>query len=125
MSGPSQPFAARGRSLLRQLLAMGQTRLEMLGLEVEQEKLLLARELRLLALIIVCAGLAGFTLVLWVALSFPDRLRFWVLGALVLVFAAAGVAGWLRLRHVARRERLFARVIAQLRLDGVALGEEE
>ncbi|HTY49627.1 MAG TPA: phage holin family protein [Steroidobacteraceae bacterium] len=121
----SPPLAARGRSLLRQALAMGQTRLEMLGLEIEQEKLLLARELRLVALIVLCAGLGGFTLVLWVALSFPARLRFWVLGALVLVFAVAAAAGWLHLKRVARRERLFARVIAQLRLDGVALGDEE
>ncbi len=56
-------LADRTRSLLRQLLAMGQTRLEMLGLAVEQEVRVLSQQLKFAAVCIVGAWLAGTCLV--------------------------------------------------------------
>src|SRR5262249_59303675 len=76
MSEASQPLVARGKSLLEQLLRIAQNRLELLTIELEQEKLRLARDLRLASLCAVCAWLAGFTLVLWAALALPPHARF-------------------------------------------------
>ena len=114
-------FAERGRSLLRQLLAMGQTRLEMLGLAVEQEVSALARELRLAALCIISAWLAGTSLVLWVAIMFPRQVGLWILGVLCVLFAFTSLLSWQVLKRVSIRERLFSRLAEQLRQDAQAL----
>jgi uncharacterized membrane protein YqjE len=114
-------FAERSRSLLRQVLAMGQTRLEMAGLAIEQEVHALGRELRLAAITIIAAWLAGTSLVLWVALVFPRQIGLWVLGILCVLFALTSLISWRVLKHASRRERLFARLAEQLRLDAKAL----
>ena len=114
-------FAERARSLLRQILAMGQTRLEMLGLAVEQEVNALARELRLAALCIISAWLAGTSLVLWVAVMFPRQVGLWILGVLCILFAVTSLMSWQVLKRVSIRERLFTRLAEQLRQDAKAL----
>lgn len=125
MADGAQPIIGRGKHLLDQLLRITQTRLELLSLELEQERLNITRELRVAALCVISAWLAGFTLVLWVALAFPPDVRFIVLGVLFGVFALASVIAWLALRkRVMQRAPIFARVIAQLRLDRASLGTE-
>jgi uncharacterized membrane protein YqjE len=114
-------FAERTRSLLRQLLAMGQTRLEMLGLAIEQEVHHLGRELKLAAVCIVAAWLAGTSLVLWVALVFPRQVGLWILGVLCVLFALTSLISWRALKRAARRERVFSRLADQLRRDAKAL----
>lgn len=114
-------FAERSRSLLRQLLAMGQTRLEMVGLAVEQEVNALGRELRLAALCIISAWLAGTSLVLWVAIIFPRQVGLWILGVLCVLFAFTSLMSWQVLKRVSVRERLFSRLADQLRQDAQAL----
>jgi uncharacterized membrane protein YqjE len=114
-------FAERGRSLLRQLLAMGQTRLEMVGLAVEQEVNALGRELRLAALCIISAWLAGTSLVVWVAVMFPRQVGLWILGVLCVLFAVTSLLSWQVLKRVSVRERLFTRLADQLRRDAQAL----
>jgi len=120
MSG-SPTFAERTRSLLRQILAMGQTRLEMIGLAVEQEVAALGRELRLAALCIISAWLAGTSLVLWVAVMFPRQVGLWILGILCVLFAVTSLMTWQVLKRVSIRERLFTRMAEQLRKDAKAL----
>ncbi len=119
-----EPIIARGRSLLGELLRMTQTRLEMLALELEQEKLRIARELRLAAITLGCAWLAGFTLVLWAALALRPPVRFIVLGALFVLFVLAGLTSWIVLRRSLSHNRPFSRLIGQLRLDRASLGHE-
>ncbi len=114
-------FAERSRSLLRQLLAMGQTRLEMIGLAVEQEVNALGRELRLAALCIISAWLAGTSLVAWVAVMFPRQVGLWILGVLCVLFAFTSLLSWQVLKRVSIRERLFSRLADQLRQDAQAL----
>jgi len=121
----AQPIIGRGKSLLEQLLRMAQTRLEMLSVEVQQEKLWITRELRLAALFVICAWLAGFTLVLWIALALRPDVRFIVLGALFGLFILASLVSWFALKRSVRRDPLFARIIQQLRLDRASLGPEQ
>jgi uncharacterized membrane protein YqjE len=114
-------FAERSRSLLRQLLAMGQTRLEMVGLAVEQEVSALGRELRMAALCIISAWLAGTTLVLWIAIMFPRQVALWILGVLCVLFAFTSLMSWQVLQRISIRDRLFSRLADQLRQDAEAL----
>jgi uncharacterized membrane protein YqjE len=116
-------FAERTRSLLRQLLAMGQTRLEMIGLAVEQEVNALGRELRMAAVCIISAWLAGTSLVLWVAIMFPRQVGLWILGVLCVLFAFTSLMSWQVLKRISIRERLFSRMADQLRRDAQALEE--
>ena len=116
------PFVGRGRSLLLQVLAIAQTRLELLALELEQERIALARELRFAAIAAICAWLAGFTLVMWIALAFSPEIRFVALGVAFVLFAGASLVSYVVLRRSLRRGPLFSRVVNQLRLDRAALG---
>lgn len=120
----SQPLIDRGKSMLDQLLRMTQTRLEMLSLEVQREKLEIGRSLWLAAAVIGCAWLAGFSLILWVALALPQEIRFWLLGGLFVALLAASIICWLILRRRSTRQRLFSRVIEQLQLDRASLGSD-
>ena len=115
---------ARGKSLLGQLLRIGQTRLEMLSVEFEQEKLRIGRQLRLAAICIGSLWLAGFTLILWVSFALRPDIRLIALGVLFLLFLLGGVVSWIVLRRAAQLERLFTRLIGQLRLDRASLGQE-
>jgi len=117
----STTLAERTRSLLRQVLAMGQTRLEMIGLAVEQEVNALGRELRLAAICIITAWLAGTSLVLWVAVMFPRQVGLWILGVMCILFAFTSILTWQILKRVSIRERLFTRLTEQLRMDAKAL----
>jgi uncharacterized membrane protein YqjE len=120
MSG-SPTFAERTRSLLRQILAMGQTRLEMIGLAVEQEVAALGREMRLAAVCIISAWLAGTSLVLWIAVMFPRAVGLWILGILCVAFGVTSLMTWRLLKRVVSRDRLFTRLAEQLRKDAKAL----
>jgi uncharacterized membrane protein YqjE len=110
-----------GRSLLRQLLHMGETRLEMLALEIEREINALGRELRLAAVSIIAAWLAGTSLVLWVAIMFPRQVGLWILAVLCVLFTFTSLMSWQMLKRVSIRERLFSRLTDQLRKDARSL----
>jgi uncharacterized membrane protein YqjE len=125
MREPGQPLIGRGKSLIEQLLRIAQTRLELLSVELQQEKLALVREMRLAATLGACALLGGMTLVLWVALAFPADVRFVLLGVLFGLLAAGAVASYLVLKRSARRGPLFSRVIQQLQLDRASLMSHE
>jgi hypothetical protein len=114
-------FAERTRSLLRQVLAMGQNRLEMLGLAVEKELHALGRELRLAAVCIIAAWLSGTSLVLFIAVATPRQVGLWILGALCLLFGVISLITWQILKGATRRERLFSELAEQLRQDAKAL----
>lgn len=123
MSEP-QSAAGRGRSLLGELARMAQTRLEMLSLEIEREKLWITRALVTALVMAVSAWLAGFALILWVALALPPGVRFAVLGALTGALVLATFGSWLILKRSIRRHAPFSRLIGQLRLDRASFGQE-
>jgi len=125
MNDAAQPVIGRARSLLDQVLRIAQTRLELLAVEIQQEKLALSRQLLLASLTAICALLAGLTLVVWVALAFPPNTRLIVLGVLFALLASGSVGCWYALKRHARRDPLFSRVIQQLRLDRASLSQEQ
>jgi len=118
------PFVDRGKSMLEQLLRIAQTRLEMLSVEIQREKLELARTFKLAAAIAVCSWLAGFALILWIALSLPPDSRSMMLGGLFVAFLAATVVSAIALKRRAQREPIFSRLIEQLKQDRASLGPE-
>jgi uncharacterized membrane protein YqjE len=122
MSEPAQPIVGRGKSLLDQLLRIAQTRLELLSAEVHREKLALTRQWQLAIVAVVCACLAGVTLITWIAIALPPRYRTTVLGVLFFALVLGAGACWLASRARARRDPVFSRVIHQLKLDRTSLG---
>lgn len=119
-------FGAAGglRRRLDLLLQTAQTRLELLGVELQQEKLRLAR---LLLGTVLAALLLGFAIVfalIWLTVALWDTHRQLGLGlatcvALGLGMAAAGVAA----RAWNSGSELFAASLAELERDRRALGE--
>jgi uncharacterized membrane protein YqjE len=122
MNVAAAPLIGRGKSLLDQALRVVQTRLELLSVEIQREKVILVRQVWLAAAGALCAWLALFTAILWVALTLESRERSIVLGTIVGVTLLGALWSYLALRKRRRREPLFARAIQQVRLDRDSLG---
>lgn len=110
------------RSRLDILLGAAQTRLALLTVELQEEKLRLARLLFMTVLTALFLGFAAVFAVLWVTVALWDDHRLLALGLstglfLVLGLAAASVAA----RTVAAGSRLFAASLAELDKDRDAL----
>ncbi len=117
MNVAAAPLIGRGKSLLDQLLRLAQTRLELLSVEIQREKVILVRQLWLAAAVAICLWLAGFTAILWAALTLPPRERSIFLGAIFALLVIGAIASVVALRKRRRREPLFSRAIQQLQLD--------
>jgi uncharacterized membrane protein YqjE len=124
MNDAAQPVIGRARSLLDQVLRIAQTRLELLAVEIQHEKIALSRQILLASLTAICALLAGLTLVVLIALAFPPDTRLIVLGVLFALLVIGGIGCWMALKRAAKRDPLFSRVIQQLRLDRASLSQE-
>lgn len=122
MREPAQPLIQRGKSLLEQLLRIAQTRLELLSAELQQEKLALLSQCRLAMGAVLCIGLAGVALIVFIAITLPEEWRGKVLLGVFFALSGGAVSCWLALRTRARRAPLFSRVIHQLQLDRDSLG---
>ncbi len=101
------------------LLRMGQTRLELLGVELQLERDALIDRVRLGMFAAVAATLSGVTAMLWIAVVAPPSLRGILLGVLALLWLAIALTATLLVRGVGRRSEqpLFGRVVAQLERD--------
>lgn len=124
MSDHVQQLVGRGKSLIDQLLRLAQTRLEMLSVELQQEKLAIGKQAQLLAIMVVCALLAGMTLIVWIALAFPPEMRLVALGIIFAAFVIGMLVCWIVLTRQVKRDPLFSRVVNQLHLDRAALNPE-
>jgi uncharacterized membrane protein YqjE len=122
MNVAAAPLIGRGKSLLDQVLRLAQTRLELLSVEIQREKMIVVRQIWLAAAVAIFAWLAAFTAILWAALTLPPRERSIVLGTIVAVLVIGALISWLALRKRRNREPLFTRAIQQLQLDRDALG---
>jgi uncharacterized membrane protein YqjE len=106
------------RNLGKTFLAVLQTRLEIFASEIDEQGALLARIAVLAAVAALCLGLAVILVVLFVAVLFWDTNRLLAIGAMAGIFAAAGIIAGLMLRSaIARRPKLLAATLAELRKD--------
>ena len=115
-------WGASLRSRLDTLLGAAQTRLALLMVELQEEKLRLARLLFTTVLAALFLGFATVFAALWITVALWDSHRLLALGLstglfLVLGLAAASVAA----RTVAAGSRLFAASLAELGNDRDAL----
>lgn len=124
MNAAAAPLIGRGKSLLDQVLRLAQTRLELLSVEIQREKMLVVRQLWLAAAAAICAWLAGFALILWAALILEPRERSIMLVSLFVVLLLGSIGSAIALRRRAQREPLFRRAIHQLQLDRESLGRD-
>ncbi len=119
MSKPGQPgglFASLG-NLSATLLAMGQARLELLGNELEVQKLLALRMLVVALAMVFCAALAVLLLIALVTLLMWEQ-RVPVVALFAGLFVAS--AAWLcraLMRQVNHPEPAFAATLAELQED--------
>ena len=109
------------KSLARNFLALAQTRLEILGTEIEEQRTLLVREtlLGLAALFFVGLGVV-FAAIFFLILFWDSRLL--VAGIFTLVFLAAGILVVVSLRAArAERPRIFGATVVELGKDRESL----
>jgi uncharacterized membrane protein YqjE len=110
------------RARLDTLLEAAQTRLELLAVELQEEKLRIAR--LLLMTVLAALLLAGALLfaVLWLTVALWDSHRLLVLGVGTLLLSAGGIAAAsAAARSLAAGSALFASSIDELRRDRAAL----
>ena len=113
------------RALLATLVALAQTRLELLTVELEQESERLVGTLLWAILGIFCGGLAVLMMALTIVIVFWDGHRLLAAGLVALLFASLAVAAGLVGRHRLRtRPRFLSGTIGELERDARALESE-
>lgn len=108
------------KALARSLLAMAQTRLEILGSEIEEQRSILLREVLLAIIAAFCLGLGIVFAALFFVFLFWDNpaLRLAVICIFALVFLAAGAVLFVMARAAGRgRPRTFAATAEELARD--------
>jgi uncharacterized membrane protein YqjE len=102
----------------RSALGMLRTRLEILGTEIEEERIRFARLALAVAAIAFCLQMAVLLFVAFLVVFLWDTHRLATLGAFAAFFFAAGVVGALVLkRSLARRPKMFASSLGEFLKD--------
>jgi len=106
------------KALARSLLAMAQTRLEILGSEIEEQRALFLREVLLAVIAAFCLGLGIVFTALFVVLIAPVEFRPHVVGFFAAIFFVACGAVFVVLRAArSDRPRTFSTTIQELAQD--------
>ncbi len=115
---------SRVGDLAAELLRMAQTRLEMLGVQLQLERDAVLDRLRLGMFAAVAATLSGVTATVWIAVAAPPTLRGTLLGVLTFLWLAIALTAVLLGRAVDRRSArpMFGGIVAQLKRDSATLG---
>ena len=114
------------RGVLATLLATGRTRLELLQVELEEEKLRLAGIGVLAVAAVFFLALAILVLTFFVILLFWDTHRVMATGLIALVYLIAGLCCALAARSRAKsKSTLFAASLAQLDADRKRLSQSD
>jgi uncharacterized membrane protein YqjE len=104
------------------MLAIFQTRLELLSNEMEEERLRIEQMLLYGSVALFFFGLAVMLLTAFFVVLFWDSHRLLVLGGFAALFFVAGLLAWNALRRVAReKSKLFSASLAELADDRVQL----
>jgi uncharacterized membrane protein YqjE len=110
------------KALARSLLALGQTRLEIAGTEIEEQRALLLREVLLALTVALLLALGVAFTALFVVLVVPLEHRAYVPGLFAVVFFVASGAAFVALRAAHRsRPRAFSATIQELGKDRESL----
>lgn len=113
------------RRLAATLVAVLQTRLELLATEVEEERVRLTRLVLLGIAATFFLALGILTLTLFVIVLFWDTHRLLVSGLLAVIYLAAGLAiAFAARREAAARSRLFSASLAELAKDRERLNSQ-
>jgi uncharacterized membrane protein YqjE len=100
------------------VLAIIQTRLELLANELEEERLRVRQMLFYGSVALFFFALAIMLLTVFIVVVFWDSYRLQVVGGLTVLFSCAGLLVWNALHRIARsRPRLFAVSLAELADD--------
>jgi uncharacterized membrane protein YqjE len=102
----------------RSALGLLRTRLEILGTEIEEERIRVARLALAVAAIAFCLQMAVLLFVVFLVVFLWETHRLATLGAFAAFFLAAGVVGILVLkRRLARRPKMFASSLGEFLKD--------
>jgi uncharacterized membrane protein YqjE len=100
------------------VLAIVQTRIELLSNEFEDERLRIRQMLLYGSFALFCFGLSIMLLTVFIVVAFWDNYRLLVLGGMTMLFFVAGLLSWLALRRVVREKtKLFSTSLAELQND--------
>jgi len=112
---------ATGKRILRTLFSLGQSRLELFFVELQEERLRLFGTLMLLGTCLMCAFMALALLTLTLAVIFWEQHRILVLASLTLAYAAG--AGWLywKLRRRLQEWASFSATLEEFKKDQACL----
>ncbi|MDX2108856.1 MAG: phage holin family protein [Verrucomicrobiota bacterium] len=116
-------LAAMARRFAQRLLTIGENRLELLTLEVQEERQ------RLLHAFLLALGVAAFGLLASIALTAAVVVAFWeyspvlVLLIMTVLYGSAGVSLSLRLTRLLRDLQTFPATMDQLRKDRACLAK--
>ena len=100
------------------LLSIVQTRLELLGNELEEERLHFEQTLLYRGIALLFFGLSIMLLTVFIVVVFWDSQRLLVLGSLAGLFFIAGLLVWNTSRNLIRKKpRLFSASLAELYSD--------
>ena len=115
--GDANGLFAALKGIAATLLASGKTRLELLGNEIEEEKLRAMQLLLLAQGMVYCFGVGVILLVALISVVFWDN-RLVVLGVFALLFLLAGGFFLARFKKATQRpDRVFAASLAELKED--------
>jgi uncharacterized membrane protein YqjE len=119
---PTAGLRGAAQQVLATLVDIGRSRLELVTVELEEERLRLAR-LWVAATCTLFFAFVGLVLLAgWVVLLFDPANRLAALGALAALFIAAGIIGAWRWRRLAgRKPALLHATLAELRADRTVL----
>lgn len=109
-------FESSGR-FLRATAAIAQNRLELLLVEVQEERTRLFDMLMLAAVAVACGLLALITISFTLVVVFWDNYRIAVLVGLSLIYILAAAAGFWQLNARLKRWQAFSATLAELRKD--------
>ena len=113
------------RNLAATLVAVLQTRLELLILEFEEERVRLGRLLALAIVAVFFLSLAVLMFTMFVVVLFWDSYRLPAIGMLAVIYlVAGGAAAVAARRQAAMRSRLFSSSLAELVKDRQRLDTE-
>lgn len=117
-SGASRGLLDSLTTLTASLVAMAHTRLELLSVDLEEEREHFFSLLVLAQAALFCLGLGVLLTTLLVVVAFWDSYRLLVLGVLAGLFLAAGIAAWrIALHKVRTKPRFFASSLSELLED--------